>query len=310
LVGRGVNIAVAIPARNEERTIASVVALTRRIIPNVIVINDGSTDRTGFVARAAGAHVVNHRTNRGKGAAIETAFSWARATGVDVLVLLDGDGQHDPREIPKLLDPVLKGEADIAVGSRWISEEGLREMPSHRRLGNTVLTFMTRMAGGAPVKDTQSGFRAFGRKAIRELRINALGFEVESTILIQARQRNMRVVEVPIRCRYGNLEANTERSSSHGFRVLNYLLRLLRTEKPLKYFLLLSIPFLSGTGYFAYRLFEFYKENGYLYVGYAFLTIAGITLSAFIIYAGLILQAINRRSYEIIRKIENLSEVR
>lgn len=309
MAGR-LNIAAAIPARNEERTIASVVALTRRLVPQVVVINDGSTDRTEYVAKAAGAHVINHRTNRGKGAAIETAFSWAKAAGVDVLVLLDGDGQHDPREIPKLLDPILKDEADITVGSRWVSEDGLKEMPSHRKLGNTVLTLVTRMAGGAPVKDTQSGFRAFGRRAIEGLVINAFGFEVESTILIQAHQKRMRVLEVPIRCRYGDLEANTERSSSHGFRVLNYLLRLLRTEKPLKYFLLLSIPFILGTGYFAYRLFEFYSENGYLYVGYAFLAVAGMTLSAFIIYAGLILQAINRRSSEIIRKIEWISEVR
>lgn len=303
-MGRGMNIVAAIPARNEERTIGSVVALTKRFIPQVVVINDGSTDRTEHIARAAGAHVINHRTNRGKGVAIETAFSWARASGVDVLVLLDGDGQHDPREIPKLLDPVLKGRADITVGSRWISEGGLKEMPPHRRLGNAVLTMVTRMAGGAPVKDTQSGFRAFGKRALKDLTVNARGFEVESALLIQANQKGMRVVEVPVRCQYGDLEANTERSSSHGFRVLNYLLRLLRTEKPLKYFLLLSIPFLMGTGYFAFRLFDFYRAKGYLYAGYAFMTIAGMTLSAFIIYAGLILQAINRRSREILRMIE------
>ncbi|MCD6383229.1 MAG: glycosyltransferase family 2 protein [Thermoplasmata archaeon] len=306
----GMKIAVAIPARNEERTIGSVVALSRRITPHIVVINDGSEDRTEEVAKAAGAFVINHEVNKGKGAAIQTAFSWAKAARVDILVLLDGDGQHDPREIPKLLEPILKGEAEITIGSRWVEEEGLKEMPSHRKLGNKILTLVTQMAGSAGVKDTQSGFRAFRGDVLDKLYIYSYGFEVESALLIQASQRGYRIVEVPVKCRYGDLEANTERSSSHGFRVLNFLLSILRKEQPLKYFVLLSLPFMLATAYFGYNLLLYFRAHGHFLVSYAFLTAAGMIITSFIIYAGLILQAINRRSKDILNRIEELYEIR
>ncbi len=150
----------AIPCYNEGLAIGSVVLKASRHVDEVLVVDDGSTDDTAAVAKAAGAVVLSHGMNNGKGRAVKNALRYAVEHSFEGLVLLDGDGQHDPREIPKLLVPLINDTADIVIGFRTFGQ-----MPAYRRIGRTVLDHAT----GGPVRDSQCGFRALNRRAIEVL---------------------------------------------------------------------------------------------------------------------------------------------
>ena len=157
---KNVGVVVVIPCYNEVISIGSLVLRSQHYTDHIVVIDDGSNDKTTEVARLAGARVIRHKVNRGKGASIKTAFSYAKAAGADILVLLDGDGQHNPDEIPLLIEPILKGEADIVNGSRFLAKAE-HNVPKYRRIGQEFLTFLTNSASRQKLTDSQNGFRAF-----------------------------------------------------------------------------------------------------------------------------------------------------
>lgn len=193
-------IIVGIPAFNEEDSIAGIVTGALRHVSTVVVVDDGSTDVTAFRASKAGAIVIRHPLNRGKGAAVASLFAYAREHGAETLVLLDGDGQHDPDEIPVVIAPCLSREADVVVGSRFLSIKS--DVPIHRYLGQRFFNFMTSVASGVRCSDSQSGFRAFSRKAFCRMRITESSFSVECEQQFECMVRNLRLVEVPISCNY------------------------------------------------------------------------------------------------------------
>jgi glycosyltransferase involved in cell wall biosynthesis len=205
----------AIPAYNEEKHIEEIVTKTLHYVDQVIVVDDGSVDRTGERARGAGAEVVTHDKNSGKGVAINTAFKAAREINPNAMVLLDADGQHSPEEIPSLLDPVLNSQADMVVGSRFLKNN---HIPKYRMLGQTVLNITTNLGSGIKLTDTQSGFRAFSRKAIERMALKETGFAVESEMQFMAGRYGLKVTEVPIETNY---DEKVKRSPVvHGFGVL------------------------------------------------------------------------------------------
>lgn len=190
-------IVAAIPCHNEERHISGVATKAREYVGQVIVIDDGSSDRTAEVAEAAGATVIKHEVNKGKGMAMNTALNEARRLGADVLVFLDGDGQHNPDEIPVVLKPVLDGRADVVVGSRFVGKNS--PIPRYRILGLYIITLVTNLGSGIRLTDCQSGFRALSRKAIDSLhfsRTKVGDVECEAQFLIK--RHNLKVTEVPI----------------------------------------------------------------------------------------------------------------
>jgi len=193
-------IVVGIPAFNEEQAIAEVVRGSLPHAASVVVIDDGSTDLTPIRAVRAGATVIRHRANCGKGAAVSALFQYAMEHHADVLVLLDGDGQHDPTEIPAVAAPCLAGWADIVVGSRFIVAES--ETPFVRRVGQSAFNVMTSLATGVRCSDSQSGFRAFSRRAFCAMRLSETSFSVECEMQFECRARGLTLAEVPISCRY------------------------------------------------------------------------------------------------------------
>ena len=193
-------IIVGIPAYNEEARIAAVVEGALPYAAAVVVVDDGSRDLTAWRALNAGAFVIRHTRNGGKGAAVATLFRHAIEQRADALVLIDGDGQHSPAEIPDVVAPVLTGRVDVVVGSRYLERQS--DIPRHRTLGQRAFNVMTAVASGVACSDSQSGFRAFSRRAFCAMRIAEATFSVECEQQFECALHGLRLAEVPISCRY------------------------------------------------------------------------------------------------------------
>lgn len=190
-----------IPAYNEEATIGPVVAGSKHHTDLVIVVDDGSEDKTAEIAEREGAFVVKHPFNMGVGAAVSTGFRIALTYNPSIIITLDGDGQHDPDDIPVLLKCLRDSQCDMVIGSRLLS--GYGNMPFYKRIGNWVVTEITRiMAGGGKITDSQSGFRAYYRRALESSIHDSAGYPYASEIIVAGTRMGFRIVEVPIKARY------------------------------------------------------------------------------------------------------------
>lgn len=284
---------VAIPCFNEGKTIGSVILRAKKYADEILVIDDGSTDKTAEIARDAGATVMQHGGNKGYGAAIQSCFSYAKEFDYDVLTILDGDGQHDPDQLVSVMEPVLENKADIAIGSRFL-DDTRESVPAYRRFGIWMLTRFTN-AGSKErhhrVIDTQSGFRTYSRKAIEALNPKDTNMGVTSEILMQGRKHNLYFTEVPISVSYEG-ETSTQDPVKHGFGVIVSILQYLEVEHALLFFgipalLLFSIGFLFGINeYMNYVTYHFVR------LSYSLIAVAGIILGVLFGMTGLILHAV------------------
>ena len=232
-------IVAGMPMYNEEETIGSVVIRALRHVDEVICIDDGSSDASARIAEACGATVIRHRVNRGYGGALKTLFLHASEVDADALVLLDSDGQHETNDIPAMLEPILSGEADFTIGSRFVEGGGGTDMPAYRRLGIKVITAASNLSSDLGIKDTQSGFRAFSRTALQRRRFDSEGMELSLEMLEDAHEKQLRVLEVPTVIRYDVPKGSSFTAVSHGFTVMTWALLSLSQKKPL---LVLGIP--------------------------------------------------------------------
>jgi len=232
-------IVAGMPMYNEEETIGTVVTMALRYVDAVICVDDGSSDSSARIAEKCGAIVIRHRVNRGYGGALKSLFLKAKEINADALVVLDSDGQHETSDIPKLLEPIMSGQADFTIGSRFINGGGGTDMPAYRRLGIKVITAASNLSSDLGIKDTQSGFRAFSRSAIERLRFDAEGMELSLEMLEDAHEKNLTIQEVPTIIRYDVPKGSNFTAVSHGFTVLSWALLSLSQKKPL---LVLGIP--------------------------------------------------------------------
>ena len=224
-----------IPAFNEERFIASVVLATKPYVHEVVVIDDGSSDRTAQRAQAAGATIIRQPHNLGKAEALNAGFRYARSTPPDAVVCLDGDAQHDPADIPEMVAPVLQGEADVVIGSRFLSKKS--DIPGWRIVGQHSLTAITNFTSGIRTTDSQSGFRAFAPVAVEALYFNSAGLGLESEMQFRIGEANLRVAEVPIRVAYK--DGNKRNPIVQGMQIVDYVIGLVARQRPLVFF---SVP--------------------------------------------------------------------
>lgn len=217
------NVIAAIPCFRTKDYIGDVVTKAKKYVDQVIVIDDGSDDGTAETARLAGALVVRHNTNMGYGEAIKSCFEAAKTHGADVLVILDGDGQHNPDGIPRALAPIILGEADLVIGSRFITNE--HNMPRYRRFGIDVITFLWNLGSKVKVSDAQSGFRAYGKKVFESLSLLEKGMGISIEILEKARRKRAVIKEVPISCTYVPSTLNLK-AIRHGLGVALSVVRI------------------------------------------------------------------------------------
>lgn len=286
-----VKIVCAIPCYNEDRFIGSVVLKAREFVDQVIVIDDGSTDETIRIAEAAGALVVKHEVNKGKGMAMNTAFQWAKEQDIQVMVMLDGDGQHEPAHIPYVVSPVLEGKADIALGTRFLEVKS--DIPAYRKIGQHILTRVTNVASGVKVTDTQSGFRAFSRKSIESLFFNQKGLgDVECEMQFLIKEHELRVVEVPITANYD--EGAKRNPIVQGVRNLHAVLNLISDRRPLFFFSLLGFV-LVVIGLITGMITIFASDEGdIVFTSTALISILLFIIGAVSLFTGFILNVISR----------------
>jgi glycosyltransferase involved in cell wall biosynthesis len=232
---------VAIPVYNEAATVMSVIAQARQYVNDVLVVDDGSSDDTRMLADAAGAVVVRHHGNQGKGAALATALAWARShPDVEHLVLLDGDGQHDPDDIPRMVAELEARRLDILVGSRFL---GHNNAPLYRLFGLHTLSAAAALGSGIRITDSQSGYRVLSRRAIDALDLHEKAFAVEAEMQFDAPAKDLKVGETPIEIRY----AGPARRSPvvHGVSVLLQTIKMTALRRPRRLPLLVATPLLA-----------------------------------------------------------------
>jgi len=282
------SLTVVIPAYNEERFIGSVVIHALRYAPRVVVIDDGSSDATAYIAEQAGATVIKHETNLGKSEAVNTALKWAKQNGTQALVFIDGDGQHKPDEILRVFEPILAGKADLVVGSRFLTIKS--EIPVYRQIGQHLLTSFINLASNVAVTDSQSGFRAYSRRAIEVLHFNGSGLSVESEMQFLIEEHTLRVVEVPISVIYK--EKSKRNPFSHGMQIVSNVARLMGQHRPLLMFGLPGLFALVVGVIMGLLVFDIYSKTHEVALGYSLITIMLIILGVLSIFVGLILHSV------------------
>lgn len=211
---------VIIPAFNEEKTIGSIIQKTKRHADQIVVIDDHSSDDTGKIARSCGAAVVRHSKNKGVGAVMKTGITYAKKLKPDIVITIDADGQHRPEDIPSLMRPIIEGRADIVLGSRFLDKKPAN-MLLQKRVGNKFLSLIVSVLTGVRLTDTQTGFRAFNKKALLSLNLFSDFTYTQEMILVLC-HNGFRCVEVPVPInprKHGQSKV-ASRISSYAFKAL------------------------------------------------------------------------------------------
>jgi len=283
---------VCIPAYNEEDVIGDIVKRSMPFADKVLVCDDGSRDHTSENAESAGAYVIKHEKNLGKGAAMRSLFKQALAQDADVIVTIDGDGQFLPEEIPKLINPILEGKSDIVIGYRF---DDTTEMPSYRKIGNKFLDKVTNLASELPFRDTQSGFRAYSKKSIQSIKFIGNGFGADSEILIDAARKGLKISENKVTVLYNTGgKTSTKNPISHTSGVIVSLIELIAIKHPLKF---LGIPGLGllflGIGY-SVVVISIFNEIRYFSIPSTLVALGSLVIGLILLLMSVLLFGITR----------------
>ena len=296
-------LVVMMPALNEQATVADVIGRVPRTLPGVgsvrvLVIDDGSTDRTVELAQAAGAEVVSHGLRQGVGAAFQTGLSRALAMGADFVVNIDADGQFDPATIAQLIAPVVGGQADFTTASRFADPELEPEMPRVKRWGNRMMSRLISRLIGQKFHDVSCGMRCYSRRAAMSL--NPIGdFTYTQEVFLNLAYKRMRMVEVPIAVR-GQREHGKSRVASnlwsYAWKTLGIIFRCYRDYKPMRFFGRLAAVLMTLAvgleGFFFWHYLATGRFRGQLWAGLS--GAALLALGLLFLITGLIGDMLNR----------------
>ena len=254
-------ITIGIPAYNEEKNIAKIIVQLKKVADQILVCDDGSTDSTSEIAESLGAIVIKHPKNLGYGSAIRSIFLKSREINAEVLVTIDADGQHKIEDVKKVIKPIVDGQADISIGSRFL-EEG-DNAPKYRKLGINIITKVTNSSLSEKITDAQSGFRAYNNKVLQSLTPSDSGMGISTEILIKSSNLGLKIAEVPTEIQYEG-ETSSQNPVSHGTGVLMSTLKYISIERPLVFYGIPSFIFFIIGLTFTFFAVQYYAEIGRL----------------------------------------------
>ena len=288
------SILVCIPAFNEGKVIDKVIKKCLKFADSVVVCDDGSMDNTYEIADSAGAEVIRHEKNIGKGETLRTLFKFARHSDHDIIVTIDGDGQFLPEEIPKLVKDIQKGQSDLVIGYRF---DDTTEMPDYRRFGNKLLDKMTNMVEEISIRDTQSGFRAYSKKVIDVIDFKMKGFGADAEILIDATKKGFRLSEEKITVIYDTgAKTSTKNPISHTGEVISSLLEITAIRSPLKFIGIPGIVLIIAGLYFTIDVAVTFTEIGYFSIPFTLIGATCLGLGSILFLMSILLFSVSKRS--------------
>jgi len=283
-------IIIGIPAFNEEKNIAGIITKLADITDTIIVCNDGSSDLTSDIAEKMGAFVINHEKNLGYGGAIRSIFLKAKDLNGDVLVTFDADGQHRIEDIDKVINPILEGQSDIVIGSRFL-DDNEKEVPQYRKVGIKVITKITNATIKKDLTDSQSGFRAYSKRVLNEIKPVESGMGVSTEILIKASSKNLKISEVPIKILYGE-NSSTHNPVVHGSSVIFSTIKFTSIEHPLRFYGIPSVVFMIIGLSFTYLAVEHYVEIGRLSTNLTIVAAGAVLIGIILLISAILLYSL------------------
>ena len=282
-------IVIGIPAFNEEKNIAGILIKLKKISQHVIVCDDGSNDLTAKIAEELDAIVIQHKKNLGYGSAIKSIFLKAHEVNADVLVTFDADGQHRIEDISTILEPIKKNIADVVIGSRFLNTN--QEIPKYRKIGIQTITKLTNVTGGTKITDSQSGFRAYNKKILENIKPTESGMGISTEILIKTQKANYRITEVPITILYEG-DTSTHNPVSHGTSVIFSTLKYVAIERPLTFYGIPGFIFLCIGIIFSIWALQIYSLQRELITNIILIAGGGIILGTVFMITATILHSI------------------
>lgn len=255
---------VGIPAYNEEKEIGSLVQKSLQYSDKVMVVDDGSSDRTAQIAKENGAIVISHKNNEGYGASVITLFDMARKENADILVIIDGDGQHDPEQIPLLVNTLQENNVDVVIGSRFLDTTS--QTPGYRKRGIKIITSAANFGTDFKVTDAQSGFRAYSKKAIESIHPTETGMSVSTEILLKISNKGLSVAEVPITVSYDG-DSSTEHPVPHGVAVLLNTLKFVSVKHPIPFYGFPGVALVIIGSILGYQFLDAYLNKQVIFLG-------------------------------------------
>ena len=282
-----------IPAFNVANQIHDVIKQSQKYVDQVIVCDDGSSDDTFLNAQIAGALVLKHEKNFGKGAALKTLFEKSKMLNAEIIITIDGDGQFLAEEIPKLIEPIKSQKFDVVIGNRFLDKD---EMPRYRKVGNKMLDKFTKMAANLPFEDSQSGFRAYSQNALNKISFSSKGFGVDSEIIVDAANKNLKITEQYVKVIYNTGDkTSTKNPISHSVGVLASILELVAINHPLKYLGIPGIIFLLIGIFYSVLVMTMFNDTGYFSIPSTLLALGSLVVGLLLLLMSVVLYSISHQ---------------
>jgi glycosyltransferase involved in cell wall biosynthesis len=293
---RNAVIMAIIPAYNESQNIAEIVSETAKYVSSIIVVDDGSQDNTSELAASTNAKVIRNRLNAGKGAALKRGLIECLKYNPDIVVTLDADGQHNPADIPKLLEPIINEEADMVIGSRYGKSIVNLEVPRYRKFGLSFIDFMNKSLVRSPVKDTQSGFRVYAKDVLSMMaHYSSSGFGAETEQLATAELYGLRIVEIPVTVKYEGVgRTSKQHALLHGTHIISTIFNIAVEKRPLFFFGIPGVILMIASVLVALLVARYYALESYFSVPLTLIVLGCVLLGFMLILISLILYELKR----------------
>ena len=274
-------------------SIKDVILKAKKYANEVIVYDDGSTDNTCEIAKISGvSFIIVAPNNRGYSAAIRALFQASRNKNADIMITLDSDGQHDADQIPDIIDPIVKGECDIVIGSRFLTNNDSQKVPRYRSVGIKTITKITQYASYEGITDAQSGFRAYNRNALSKIELFEEGMSVSTEILLRSKEKKLVVKEVPVTINYdveNNGRTSTKNPMSHGMGVLYSVVRFVSLRHPIAFYGLPGVALLIIAAIFMNHALNLFSETRYVSTNMILISIGTSVVGVILLATGAIL---------------------